>query len=115
MLREEIEGNSQRNVQSKAEAYGFGYEARREPDLTRNEGWVRDIYWEHCGMLHVPSYKKRWDEKLVWYKSHNILLYQDGGGSRGTLIITRDESNGSIDSANIKQIIAEILEAHSNG
>ncbi len=42
MLREQIEGNSQQNVQSKAEAYGLAYDARREPDLTLNEGWDRD-------------------------------------------------------------------------
>lgn len=42
MLREQIEGNVQRNVQSKAEAYKFAYEAQREPDLTLNNGWDKD-------------------------------------------------------------------------
>lgn len=88
----------------------------RFPDFTIEDAESGEIfYWEHCGMLHVPSYKQRWEEKLAWYKTHNILPYEDGGGSKGTLIITRDESNGSIDSAHIKQIIAEVLDAHPDG
>ena len=57
------------------------------------------IYWEHCGMLHVPSYKSRWDQKLEWYRTHGILPHDEGGGDNGSLVITRDEQNGSIDSA----------------
>ena len=60
-------------------------------------------------MLHVPSYRQRWEEKLAWYKHHNILPHEDGGGSNGTLIITRDEPNGSIDSAYIQQIIDDVI------
>lgn len=66
-------------------------------------------YWEHCGMLHVPSYRRRWEEKLAWYKSHKILPREEGGGENGTLIITRDEANGSIDSAKITKLIADVL------
>ena len=67
------------------------------------------FYWEHCGMLHVPGYLKRWKEKLNWYGSHGILLSEDGGGQRGTLIVTRDEVNRSIDSAKIAGLISELL------
>ena len=42
MLREEVEGNTRLGIQSKAETFGFSYEALREPDLTLNEGWTRD-------------------------------------------------------------------------
>jgi hypothetical protein len=59
-------------------------------------------------MLHVPNYRRRWEEKLAWYKSHGILPHEDGGGPGGPLIITRDEANGSIDSANITRIVDEI-------
>jgi hypothetical protein len=62
-------------------------------------------------MLHVPSYLKRWNEKLDWYKAHGILPRDVGGGPNGTLIITRDEANGSIDSANIARIISEEFSA----
>lgn len=66
-------------------------------------------YWEHCGMLHVPSYRRRWEEKLAWYRTHGILPLEEGSGENGTLIITRDEANGSIDSAKITKLIAEVL------
>jgi len=71
----------------------------------------RNFYWEHCGMLHVPRYRRRWEEKLAWYKANGILLHEEGGGPRGTLIVTRDEANGSIDSGKISQIIKTVLDA----
>ncbi|MDE0291787.1 MAG: AAA family ATPase [Candidatus Dadabacteria bacterium] len=67
------------------------------------------FYWEHCGMLHVPSYRHRWEEKLKWYRAHGILPQEEGGGENGTLIITRDEANGSINSAKITALIADIF------
>lgn len=67
------------------------------------------LYWEHCGMLHVPSYRRRWEEKLDWYKRHEIRAQEDGGGAEGTLIVTRDEANGSIDSARIAALITKVL------
>ena len=35
---------------------------------------------------------------------------EEGGGERGTLIVTRDEANGSIDSAKITKLIADVLD-----
>jgi hypothetical protein len=67
------------------------------------------VYWEHCGMLHVPSYRHRWEQKLAWYKANGILPHEDGGGKKGTLLITRDEPNGSIDSARIEKLISAVL------
>jgi hypothetical protein len=68
-----------------------------------------NYYWEHCGMLHVPQYRRRWEEKMAWYRANRILPSDEGGGERGTLIITRDGTNGSIDAANIDRLIADIL------
>jgi hypothetical protein len=68
----------------------------------------RIFYWEHCGMLHVASYRRRWEEKVAWYETHGILPRDQGGGKNGSLIITRDESNGSIDSASITKIVDDI-------
>jgi hypothetical protein len=96
--------------------YGYEQELKiggvtKFPDFT-----VEDMesgtnyYWEHCGMLHVPSYRRRWEEKLAWYRANGILPHDEGGGENGTLIITRDEPNGSIDSAKIKKLIAEVLQ-----
>ena len=67
------------------------------------------VYWEHCGMLHVPSYRRRWEEKLAWYKSKGILPHEQGGGTKGTLVITRDEPNGSIDSAKITKLLEQVF------
>ncbi|MBM4223441.1 MAG: RNA helicase [Gammaproteobacteria bacterium] len=67
------------------------------------------LYWEHCGMLHVPSYRRRWEEKLEWYRRHGIGAREDDGGPAGTLIVTRDEANGSIDSAGIAALITDVL------
>lgn len=65
-----------------------------------------NYYWEHCGMLHVPRYLHRWKEKLSWYESNDIT---EAGGKNGTLIITRDEANGSIDSSKINKLIDRVL------
>ena len=36
----------------------------RFPDFAIEDAESGEIfYWEHCGMLHVPSYKQRWEEK----------------------------------------------------
>lgn len=67
------------------------------------------VYWEHCGMLHVFSYRRRWEDKLAWYRAHGILPHEEGGGPNGTLVITRDESNGSIDSAKITQLLEDVF------
>jgi hypothetical protein len=67
------------------------------------------FYWEHCGMLHVPSYRRRWEEKLAWYRGCGILPCEEGGGENGTLIITHDEANGSIDSKSIQDLIEKEL------
>ena len=67
------------------------------------------FYWEHCGMLHVPSYRHRWEQKLGWYRAHSIIPWEEGSGENGTLIITRDEADGSIDSAKISALITDVL------
>ena len=82
----------------------------RYPDFT-----IEDMesgatfYWEHCGMLHVPSYLRRWEEKQVWYRKHGILAQEEVGEREATLIVTRDEENGGIDSAKITQLIDEVI------
>ena len=67
------------------------------------------FYWEHCGMLHVPSYRRRWEGKLEWYRTHGIVRPEEGSGENGTLIVTHDEANGSIDSEKIADIISGML------
>lgn len=82
------------------------------PDFTIEDMEAgQTIYWEHCGMLHVPSYRRRWEEKLDWYRRHDIRAREEGGGAEGTLLVTRDDANGSIDSARISRLITEVLGA----
>jgi RecD/TraA family predicted helicase len=45
------------------------------PDFTINVNG-KTYYWEHVGMLFLPKYKQRWEEKQKWYEKHfpNQLL-----------------------------------------
>lgn len=82
----------------------------RFPDFTieDDESGIT-YYWEHCGMLHDLDYRARWEAKLRWYKRHAILPYQDGGGERGTLIVTRDSPQGGISSQEIEQVLRSVI------
>ena len=82
----------------------------RWPDFTiedKDSGNV--FYWEHCGMMDDPSYKKRWETKLAWYIENGILPYKDGEGKNGTLIITEETKNSGIDTQLVDKLIREIL------
>ena len=70
---------------------------KRYPDFTIEDADSGQlILWEHLGMLKDPGYRERWNNKLAWYRSQEILPSDEGGGSRGTLIITRDDDRGGI-------------------
>ena len=73
----------------------------RLPDFTASfEGDV--YYWEHLGMLGVPSYREAWERKRRWYEDN---------GYADRLITSEDGADGSIDAARIKRIARErILE-----
>ena len=43
-------------------------------------------------------------------RQHDILPIGEGGGKHGTLIITRDEPNGGMESLHIMQLIDMITE-----
>jgi hypothetical protein len=60
-------------------------------------------------LLHDPAYQLRWNTKLKWYEENNILPYQQDGGSRGTLIVTKDQENGGISSQEIDCVIREVI------
>jgi len=87
------------------------------PDFTiENDDTGEVFYWEHCGMLHVPEYLDRWEEKKQWYIDNDIKTLEDGGGSKGTLIISQDNlqslSDGSLrGSISVKEIDALINKA----
>ena len=66
----------------------------RLPDFTiRFEG--EEYYWEHLGMLNLPSYREAWDRKQKRYEAN---------GYAGRLITSQDGLDGSIDAAEIERI-----------
>ena len=66
----------------------------RLPDFTVSyEGDT--FYWEHLGMLSVPSYKEAWERKRQWYEDNGFL---------GRVITSEDGLDGSIDAAAIDRI-----------
>lgn len=81
----------------------FKYELRLEarddprdfrlPDFTvwaEGETW----YWEHLGMLSVPSYAEGWERKRAWYERNGYL---------DRVITSEDGPDGSIDAALIER------------
>lgn len=66
----------------------------RLPDFTVS--FQGDIYyWEHLGMLTIPSYKEAWERKKKWY---------EGNGYLNRLITSEDGPDGSIEADKIEQI-----------
>lgn len=74
----------------------------RLPDFTveTDEG---TFLWEHCGMLGLPEYARRWSEKLTWYGQHGIRPWS-AEEERGRLIVTEDSLGGGINSSAIHQL-----------
>jgi hypothetical protein len=81
------------------------------PDFTiEDDAAGITYYWEHCGMLDDPCYHRRWEEKQQWYRAHDIKPREEGGGSKGILIFTRDEPDGGINSQSISQLVKEVFD-----
>lgn len=62
----------------------------RRPDFTVVTGQGRKVYWEHLGMLRLPEYREKWEQKKHWYAEGGILPVDQGGGPEGTLMWTDD-------------------------
>lgn len=83
----------------------------RIPDFTfEDDDTGITYYWEHCGMLFDPEYARRWEEKKALFREHQILPQEEGGGKKGTLIVTHDDSVGGISSKAIGELIERILQ-----
>lgn len=82
----------------------------RYPDFTIiDDASGQTVYWEHLGMMRVPSYRERWLRKLEWYREQGILPYTEGGGPNGVLVTSEDDAQGGIDSGHIERLIDEVL------
>ena len=83
MLREQVEGNNQYNIQAKAETYQLGYDANREPDLTQNPGWNNDPQtWIQEGtnqrtLLDTFFSAVKPEESLVFFYAKRTPLSED--------------------------------------
>lgn len=88
--------------------YTYEPEIILEGKIKRPDFQIRDDdtgemwYWEHCGMMDDPKYKKRWEDKKAFYKKNGI---EEGKN----LIVTYDV-NGAVDSQEVDRIISDILD-----
>lgn len=79
----------------------------RIPDFTFEDDDSGAVYyWEHCGMLFSEDYARRWEKKKALYREHGI---HEGGGPNGTLIVTRDDSQGGISSKEISELVDAMI------
>ena len=60
-------------------------------------------YWEHCGMMSDPTYKRNWEDKKEFYKKNGIVEGKN-------LIVTYDDEKGGLDSYEIDQLITDIFD-----
>lgn len=67
------------------------------------------FYWEHLGLLDDPGYRRRWERKRQEYTAAGILPWEDGGGEHGTLVTTRDDPGGALDSTAIAKLIDQVI------
>lgn len=82
----------------------------RSPDFTIEDDTTgTTIYWEHLGMLQRPSYQRKWETKLAWYRTNGVMPHADGGGPNGVLVTTEDGADGSISSADIEALVDDLL------
>jgi len=58
---------------------------------------------------HEAAYRRRWEEELVWYRGQGVLPIEEGGGPKGTLIVTGDQPDGGIDSQSIAALISSVF------
>ena len=80
------------------------------PDFTiEDDDSGTTYYWEHCGLMHDEAYRRRWQEKQNWYRRHQILPIEEGGGANGSLIVTFDRSDGGIDARAIEEMVQSIF------
>ena len=89
--------------------YEYEPELKLEGKVKRPDFKIEDYdtgvvwYWEHCGMMTEPQYKKRWEDKKKFYEKNGIVEGKN-------LIVTYDDENGGLDSSAIDKLIKETFE-----
>lgn len=87
----------------------------RLPDFTVTYAGDQ-YYWEHLGLLHLPKYKKDWDQKKRWYLENGFGIVGDWKeGQSDTIpktkfvITSRDGADGSINAMRIKELATKFI------
>lgn len=63
----------------------------RYPDFTIEDAETgANVYLEHLGMMSDPGYRRRWDDKLAWYRAQGVLPADEGEGENGILLATSE-------------------------
>ena len=102
----------------KAADLEYGYErplrgldgVTKYPDFTIEQPETgKKVFWEHLGLLMDDDYRRRWNDKLVWYREQGIMPEAEGGGPAGTLITSQDDERGGIDARAIDQLIRHMF------
>ena len=79
----------------------------RLPDFTIEDAATGETYiWEHLGMLSVPQYAQAWERKKAWYAVNGV---NEAGGEVATLIVTKDDNRGGIDSSEVQAKVQELV------
>ncbi len=89
----------------------------RLPDFTI--GFQGDIYfWEHLGMLNLPTYFESWMKKKRWYEDvlgipvlteEELQTQKIQPGESPIVITSRDGEDGSIDAQTIEQRVRKFI------
>ena len=89
----------------------------RLPDFTIGyQG--QTFYWEHLGLLNVPSYRESWKRKRQWYEQTMEFPVVGPGGSGekqvepGTspvVITSRDSEEGGIDQTHLERLAEKFI------
>jgi hypothetical protein len=89
----------------------------RLPDFT--VGYEGDIYyWEHLGMLNLPSYREKWERKRRWYREvMKIPIVGPGAenpdgfpvGTTPIVLTSVDKEDGGIDAQAIELLARKYI------
>lgn len=84
----------------------------RYPDFTAEDPATGvTVYWEHLGMLSDPTYKDRWEKKLIWYRDVMDLAPNAPENDKGERLVTSENRlDGAIDSAKIRQQVRAVFD-----
>ncbi len=83
----------------------------RYPDFTAEDAATGiTVYWEHLGMLSDPTYTRRWEKKLDWYKAMGLEPNGPENDNGERLVTSQNRLDGAIDSAQIRQQVRDVFE-----